>query len=72
MSTFGDKDPEDAYDRGDDPELRYAVLIRAVHHVLEHPDARAAVRRATLARVIDTAALDADRADTLRALLEAR
>ena len=71
MSDFGDKDPEDAYDRGDHPDLRYTVLLRAVRHIVDRPDHRSDHRRRDLLRVIAAAGLDDHQRDLLRAALGA-
>jgi hypothetical protein len=53
VSTFGDDDPEDAYDAGDPPEIRLLVLSRVFAHVRDHePDLERAARRHLAALVL--------------------
>jgi hypothetical protein len=37
VTTFGDSDPEDAYDAGDPPEVRLLVLSRVFAYLRAHP-----------------------------------
>ena len=49
--TFGDTDPEDAYDASDPLAVRLAVLARVAAALDDDPDRRE-VRRAGLARLL--------------------
>ena len=78
MSGFGDFDPEDAYDAGDDPDDRLNVIARTIVDLrARRLEPRFDGRRADLRRVVEAlehAELDDDQAAELvelRAELEA-
>ena len=59
MSTFGDLDPEDAYDASDPIPTRLFVIGQIIDALEREPDqARRAVRRAEVVRIL--AALTAE------------
>lgn len=73
---IGDKDPEDAYDRGDPPTVRVAVLERVVADLRARRDAdtRHDARRLDALRVVAVLALargvDRARVAAIRRALE--
>jgi len=71
---FGDDDPEDAYDEGDDIETKLDVLERAVESIRVSTDARREARRAAvdelIAKLQARAAEIRTKADALRELWE--
>jgi hypothetical protein len=74
--VFGDLDPEDAYDAGDPPEIRVAVLERIAVALRDNPDdGRRALRRLGALRLLDNLDLehpDLDATlDPIRHILEA-
>lgn len=70
--VFGDADPEDAYDEGDDVETKLDVLQRAVESIRDSTDDRREIRRAAIDELITRLQARADeiraKADALREL----
>jgi hypothetical protein len=73
--VIGDKDPEDAYDAGDPPAVRLAVLERVADALEAGDDGRREVRRVDAMRVVDVLdrvrGVDRPRLRRLRRRLEA-
>lgn len=51
-SPFGDVDPEDAWDDGDEDEFKLAVLERVISDLHEHRDERFEPRRVDALRLV--------------------
>lgn len=53
MSTFGDKDPEDAYDASDPVDQRLALVVRILSSIADERDViRAERRRIDVLRIL--------------------